>query len=181
MEAYRRPLVAGLLLGVAAAFIFYPLFLLPLWCSFYWRRGLLRFLLGFALAMLLLTGSLALFSPNAASFAVYLQQMFHLVAYPLGGFWKNHEAVFRTPVAAAFAALSIGLAMWPAQKNLGALLSCSAAVMLAAQFWHPNEGGMYVAWYLPLLILTIFRPNLEDRVALSAVSEGWFRWRRSAA
>ena len=77
VEAYRRPLVAGLLLGAAAAFIFYPLFLLPLWCSFYWRRGLLRFLLGFGLAMLLLTGSLALFSPNAASFAVYLQQMFH--------------------------------------------------------------------------------------------------------
>ena len=50
-----------------------------------------------------------------------------------------------------------------------------------AQFWHPNEGGLYLAWYLPLLILTIFRPNLEDRVALSAVSEGWFRWRKSTA
>ena len=114
VEAYRRPLVAGLLLGAAAAFIFYPLFLLPLWCSFYWRRGLLRFLLGFALAMLLLTGSLALFSPNAASFAVYLQQMFHLVAYPLGGFWKNHEAVFRTPVAAAFAACR---SAWPCGRR----------------------------------------------------------------
>ena len=181
VEAYRRPLLAGLLLGAAAAFIFYPLFLLPLWCGFYWRRGLVRFLVGFGLAMLLLTASLALFSANAASFWVYLQQMFHLAAYPLGGFWKNHEAVFRTPVEAAFWAMSIGLALWPAQKNLGALLSCSAAVMLAAQFWHPNEGGTYLAWYLPLLILTILRPNLEDRVALSAVSEGWGRWRRSEA
>ena len=67
------------------------------------------------------------------------------------------------------------------QKNLGTLLSCSAAVMLATQFWHPNEGGMYMAWYLPLLLLTLFRPNLEDRVALSALSEGWFRWRKSTA
>ena len=67
------------------------------------------------------------------------------------------------------------------QKNLGTLLSCSAAVMLGTQFWHAHEGGMYMAWYLPLLLLTLFRPNLEDRVALSALSEGWFRWRKSTA
>jgi hypothetical protein len=30
-----------------------------------------------------------------------------------------------------------------------------------------------MAWYLPLLIMTIFRPNLEDRVALSTIGEGW--------
>ena len=36
-----------------------------------------------------------------------------------------------------------------------------------------------MAWYLPLLILTIFRPNLEDRVALTQCAEGWVRWRRA--
>ena len=35
-----------------------------------------------------------------------------------------------------------------------------------------------MAWYLPLLLLTIFRPNLEDRVALSAINEGWMKWRK---
>ena len=35
---------------------------------------------------------------------------------------------------------------------------------------------LYMAWYMPLLILTSFRPNLEDRVAVSAVSEGWYPW-----
>ena len=30
-----------------------------------------------------------------------------------------------------------------------------------------------MAWYLPLALLTIFRPNLEDRVALSVLGEGW--------
>ena len=44
VESYRRPVWSGLLFGIAAGLIFYPLFLLPLWCSFYWRRGLLRFL-----------------------------------------------------------------------------------------------------------------------------------------
>ena len=37
-------------MGAAAAFIFYPVFLLPVWCTFYWRRGLIRFLAGFVLA-----------------------------------------------------------------------------------------------------------------------------------
>ena len=76
-------------------------------------------------------------------------------------------------------AFCISLAMWPAQKNLGTLMSCSAAVMIATQFWHPRGGGLYMAWYLPLVLLTIFRPNLEDRVALSVLGEGWFPKRRA--
>jgi hypothetical protein len=68
--------------------------------------------------------------------------------------------------------------LWPAQKNLGTLMSCSAAVMLGTQFWHARGGGLYMAWYLPLLLLTIFRPNLEDRIALSVLGESWFYRRR---
>ena len=75
----------------------------------------------------------------------------------------------------AFLALGIGLALWPPQKNLGTLLSCSAAVMIAAQFWVVPEGGLLIAWYLPLLLLTVFRPNLEDRVAITVLADGWFR------
>ena len=41
---------------------------------------------------------------------------------------------------------------------------------------HADQGGLCVAWYL--LILTIFRPNLEDRVALSAVRPAWGRRRK---
>ena len=48
--------------------------------------------------------------------------------------------------------------------------------MLGAQYCQGHEGGLYMAWYLPLLVLTIFRPNLEDRVALSAVIEGRSTW-----
>ena len=39
VAAYRLPVIAGILLGLAAGMIYYPLFLLPLWCGFYWRRG----------------------------------------------------------------------------------------------------------------------------------------------
>lgn len=59
--------------------------------------------------------------------------------------------------------------LWPAPKTLASLLSCSAAVMLGVQFWHAHSGGLALAWYLPLLLLMVFRPNLEDRVAVNMV------------
>ncbi|MFT5528060.1 MAG: hypothetical protein ACI9HK_006048, partial [Pirellulaceae bacterium] len=43
---YRRPLTSGIFLGLAIGVVYYPLFLLPLWISFYWQRGLGRFLIG---------------------------------------------------------------------------------------------------------------------------------------
>ena len=54
VAAYRLPMLSGMLLGLAAGLIYYPLFLLPLWCSFYWRRGLVRFVVGVLLALAVL-------------------------------------------------------------------------------------------------------------------------------
>lgn len=174
VAAYRRPIVAGILLGLAGGAIYYPLFLLPLWCGFYWFRGLVRFLLGVASAILLLVVILAVASSDWHAFGVQLQQMFNfpgLTMHDLDGFWEFHPSAFRIPVLVGFLALCGGLALWPAQKNLGTLLSLSAAIMLGTQFWHGHQGGIYMAWYLPLLLLTVFRPNLEDRVALTALAD----------
>ena len=178
VAAYRRPTIAGILLGLAAGMIYYPLFLLPLWCGFYWRRGVIRFAVGVVLALAMLVIMLALRSADANSFVAHVQHMFgwrNPMHAALSGFWQYFAPEYRYPVLAAFVALCGSLAIWPAQKNLGTLLSCSAAVMLGAQFWLANHGGLYMAWYLPLLILTIFRPNLEDRVAMSAVQPVWRR------
>jgi len=178
VAAYRRPIVAGLLLGLAVGLIYYPIWLLPLWCGFYWRRGLVRFSVSLLITLLLMVLVLFFLSADGGRFLADLLLMFgwkNPLQSSLSGFWSDHEAVFRLPVLAAFIALSISLALWPAQKNLGTLLACSAAVMLGTQFWQAHSGGLYMNWYLPLLLLTIFRPNLEDRVALSAVGEGWFR------
>lgn len=176
---YRRPLTSGMLLGVATGLVYYPLFLLPLWVSFYWRRGLMRFAVGVLAALVALAVGLALI-PHA-SYWENLQQMFGL--WPpqmegLQGIWGlGWNPVYRIPVLAAFVALTGTLALWPPQKNLGTLLSCSAAVMVATQFWHGYGGGLYIGWYLPLTLLTVFRPNLEDRVALAVLGEGWNRRR----
>jgi hypothetical protein len=169
---YRRPLFSGAMLGLAFGTIYYPMFLLPLWISFYWRRGLVRFLLGFLAMVVVLVLTLAFTSSDMAMFFARLQQMFGIqfpVAEHLRGAWQFWNEAYRYPILAAFVGLCISFVLWPAQKNLATLLSCSAAIMLGTQFWHAYGGGLALAWYLPLLLLTVFRPNLEDRVALAVV------------
>ncbi|MFM7070451.1 MAG: hypothetical protein ACKO38_01480 [Planctomycetota bacterium] len=172
--SYRRPLSAGIFIGLATGVVYYPIFLLPLWLSFYWQRGIWRFLGGLAATLALMIVSLAFVSADFAQFQANVQKMFGLwlpVRVGLGGIWGlGWDPVYRLPVLAAFVAISGSLAIWPAQKNLGTLLSCSAAIIVATQFWHPHGGGLYITWYLPLLLLTVFRPNLEDRVALTVLS-----------
>ncbi len=180
---YRRPFISGMFIGLAISAIYYPLFLLPLWMGFYWQRGLLRFSVGVATTLAVSVASLAFISDSPASFWSQVQQMFgwtSLSTNNLQGFWGLEvlNPAYRYPVLVMLIVFCVSLAIWPAQKNLGTLMSCSAAVMLATQFWLPNGGGLYMAWYLPLTLLTIFRPNLEDRVALSVLGEGWFPKRR---
>lgn len=182
---YRRPIWAGAFIGLAIGVIYYPLFLLPLWCGFYWRRGAMRFITGVSLTLALVAFSLIFVSADAASFMRELRYMFGLWAPQmenLQGVWGlGWDPWYRITVIAAFVALACGLALWPAQKNLGTLLSCSAALMVGVQFWHGHGGGLYMAWYLPLVLLTVVRPNLEDRIAVSVLGEGWFTRKRQRA
>ena len=180
---YRRPLLAGMMIGLASGTIYYPAFLLPLWCSFYWFRGLKRFVIGVLLMILVLVISMAVTATSLEQFLDDLQQMFGLripKTTDLGGIWQTWRPAYRFPILAAFVALSFSFAIWPTQKNLATLISGSASVMLAAQFWHAYDGGIFIAWFLPLLLLTIFRPNLEDHIALNKLTRGWWLERRLA-
>ncbi len=180
---YRFPLLAGMMVGLALGTIYYPAFLLPLWCSFYWERGLKRFLTGVLLMIGVLVATLAFTSTSTDWFIEHLLQMFGLrlpTTTHMEGIWKTWSHYYRFPVLAAFVAMSISFAIWPTRKTLATLISGSAALMLGAQFWHAYSGGIFIAWYLPLLLLTIFRPNLEDRTALAKIGPGWFGGRRRA-
>ena len=53
------------------------------------------------------------------------------------------------------------------------LLGCSAAVMLGTQFWYPQEGGVYLLWYVPLLLAVIFRPTLSQLTPPPLVEWPW--------
>ena len=180
---YRRPMLAGMMVGLALGTIYYPIFLLPLWLSFYWDRGVKRFIMGVLLVIGILVITMAFTSTSTERFLANLVQMFGLrvpVTTDMEGIWKTWSYYYRFPIIAAFVALSSSFAIWPARKNLGTLISGSAALMLAAQFWHAHQGGVFVAWYLPLLLLMIFRPNLEDRTSLMKLGEGWWITRRNA-
>lgn len=179
---YRRPVVAGSLLGLACGAIYYPFALLPLWIAFYWRRGVGRFSIGVLATLALLVATLVFTSTDAAMFLARLKQMFGLrlpAMTDLSGVWAFWNGWYRVPILLGFLGLSVSFAIWPAQKNLATLLSGTAALMLGVQFWHAHSGGLALSWYLPLLLLTVFRPNLEDRVAGAVVAPG--RWEQAAA
>ncbi len=170
---YRRPVIAGTLLGLACGTFYYPVFLLPLWFSYYWRRGAWRLLIGIAVGMAVLLVMQIFVSSSVAMYFSQLQQMFGFrlpQTTDLSGVWHYWYGIWRLPILAAFIGLScVCLPIWPVQKNLGSLISCSAAVMIGVQFWHAHSGGVALAWYLPLFLLTVFRPNLEDRIAVEVV------------
>jgi hypothetical protein len=184
---YRRPLLAGVLIGLASGTIYYPIFLLPLWCSYYWDRGVKRLLTGVAIAMAALVLTLALTAGSFDGFVRHLTQMFG-VRIPrtenLQGIWREGPGfwsyVFRFPILVTFVLLAISFVAWPVRKHLGTLISCTGALMVGAQFWHAHDGGIYVAWYLPLYLMVIFRPNLEERIATAMVPLGWWHARQQA-
>ena len=174
---YRQPLIAGCFLGLASGLVYYPLFLLPLWISFYYNRGLGRLLGGVVTMLVLLAGLLMLRGwPN---FTEDIRDMFGILSPAmnnLSGIWGlGFNPVFRMPVLVAFIILSFSFVFWPPRKTLSTLMCGTAAIMLAAQFWHGYGGGLYMAWFLPCVLLTVFRPNLDDRIATRVVSPNWTR------
>jgi hypothetical protein len=170
VAAYRRPTVAGLLLGLAAGAVFFPLLLFPLWFSFYRRRGALRFTGAFTAmlaavgACLWLDGSLRPYLHEAMSLPDW--RAWDFSARPTAeGLWTGLDLhyAYRVPLFIAYLSLVIATAFWPAVKNLGHLIALSAALIIGVQFWYADAGGIYVLWYLPLLVLLALRPNLADR------------------
>jgi hypothetical protein len=176
--SYRRPMISGIFLGLAAGVFYYPLFLLPLWFSFYWERGKYRFLTGFLISLALVVGSLIFISQDFNDFFSQLRQLtgFWLPkVVGVRGIWAlGWDPLFRLPALVAFLGLAISFAFWPIRKNLGTLISCTAAIMIALQFCHGFGGGMFIAWYLPLMLLTFFRPNLDERMATNDIAPKWF-------
>jgi hypothetical protein len=172
---YRQPLVAGVMLGLATGVAYYPLFLLPLWLSFYWESRVSRFVTGFLIAIGVCVCGLIFTSENVGHFFYQLQAMFgfwlpRMDQALLQGIWVlGWDPWFRIPVLVAFVGLCISFVFWPAQKDLGILIAYTSAVMIAVQFWHGYQGGTFIAWYLPLLLATMFRPNLSDRIATTQI------------
>jgi hypothetical protein len=174
---YRYPTFAGLLLGLAAGTAYFPALLFPIWVSFYWGRGAGRFSVLFALSaalclavtavMLWVEGDLE----NRVQSALALSDWQPWKVPTSEGFWLGIHWVYRIPVFIAFLAFLVTTILWPYPKNLAHVMALSAAVLVGMQFWYADQGGVYVLWYLPLLLLLVFRPNLSDRRPLPILPE----------
>jgi hypothetical protein len=175
--AFRHPTVAGGMLGVATAATYFPLFVLPIWLSFYRERGALRFLGAFLLTLTLgLTGICMTLDAHDELDQSILWAMDSAAWQPwkeptTEGFWSGIPWAYRMPILALFLSFVVATMFWPAPKNLAHAIALSAAVFIALQWWGAEQGGVYILWYVPLLLLLVFRPNLQDRTALPIDSE----------
>lgn len=186
---YRRPILAGAFLGVAAGSAFFLVVTLPAWLSFYHGRGAVRFLVSFVvsagLGLAVLGGVLWLNGELPESlqsdWTRFDWQPWKRPAPDTPGFWQDipsasvtyMPAAYRVPVFIASMVL-IGLSwFWPHPKNLAQVIALSAAMLISIQFWYADRGGVYVLWFLPLLLLMMFRPNLSNSVPPPVSSDDW--------
>jgi hypothetical protein len=183
--AYRRPFVSGTVLGLACGMMFFPAFLLPLWGAFYGRRGGLRFASAVVVTTAIIISSLLLTSEDQQAFVrqtlgyTQIAELQFRINDSLPGFWMGREA-YRLPAFATFLVMVVALTIWPRQKSLAHVIPHSAAIVLGTQFWYTQQGGVYVLWYLPLLLLAVFRPTMVNHFAPEVAPLFIFR-RHSAA
>jgi hypothetical protein len=170
--AYRRPRLAGAFLGLAAGSAYFPVLLLPVWLSFYRKRGAGRFILSFVISAgvcLAVVGGIVWFNgklPEAlrTGWTSTAWQPWRHPSPDTRGLWRDipTQWAYRLPIFLAYAALLGITSFWPSPKNLAHVLALSAALLIGIQFWYADQGGIYVLWYLPLLLLLVFRPNLSS-------------------
>jgi hypothetical protein len=178
---YRRPLLTGTLLGLAAGLAYFPVVVFPVWFSFYRGRGAGKFATAFLIAggivlafvaVLFLGGDIAALKTASAlpDWQAWKQPKSHSI-------WQDVHWAYRLPVFVVYLAFVITTAFWPMPKNLAHLLALATANLIGIQFWYAEQGGVYVLWYLPLLLLLVFRPNLSERMSPPLISEpGRFGW-----
>ena len=165
---YRRPGWAGVLIGLAAGTTFFSILLVPAWARFYHKRGSDRFLTGFALAWMagfavtILVLRLAGRFPDGMSDALHLADWQPWRVPSAESIWTGVYWAYRVPVFAVYAIFIVSNFIWYPARNLGQLIAISAAILIGVQFWFADRGGLYVLWFVPLLILLVLRPSLAD-------------------
>ncbi len=166
LALYRQPMLAGGLMGLACGTLGFPIFLLPLWIAFYGWRGAVRFGLALGIVGAVLLATLAWTTPDIRSF---MQQSVGVFDWSVlkfqdvegTGFWATTlDVSYRIPMFATFVIMLVVLTAWPRKKNLEQLMANCTAVVVGTQFLYPEPGGVYLLWYLPLLLTVVFRPRL---------------------
>ncbi|MCA9009261.1 MAG: hypothetical protein KDB01_05915 [Planctomycetaceae bacterium] len=185
IASYRKPTVAGILLGLACGTLFFAIFLLPLWAVFYGRKGAMRFGASVLGVVIVLAACLMMISGDADSFFNRVVTSTNWTVYRLldESLTITHTPVshlfIRIPMAAIFFVMLTAMTALPRPRNLENLLANSTALVVSAQMWYPDDIGSYVQWYMPLFLVVVFRPRLDrftppdmvERQATTVVNE----------
>ncbi len=128
---YRRPTLAGAMLGIAGAATYFPLFALPIWVSFYRQRGVGRFLAAFILSLTAGLGYLAftlwLRDELDDSLAYALRSTAWQPWLPPGdaeGLWAGIPWAYRIPIFLLFLSFVLTTTIWPAPRIWPTLSPC---------------------------------------------------------
>lgn len=167
---YRKPWITGILIGLAAGWMPACLGILPVWIGYYSGKKRWRFTLA-GLALVLISALIGIDFPNFATWVRALGArsvtetglLFDREAPISSSLWTGWDPSFRLPVVVAYLLMATWSFIWPIEKHLGELISMSAAMLIASQFWYLEKGGTLVLLYLPLLLLMMFRPNLQPK------------------
>lgn len=166
LALHRHAWAAGIFMGLACAALLFPAFLLPIWFVYYGRKKWLQFTIALVGVGALMLGGLALLSTDIQA---YIQQSLQLIAEGAGFLiqgkspltWRITDELYRIPILVTFVILLTWLTFWPRTKKFEHLLTQSAAIVVAAQFWYPQRAGECLTSYVPLFILIAFRPKLQ--------------------
>lgn len=167
IASYRKPMIAGVLLGLACGTLFFAVFLLPLWAVFYGRKGAIRFGASVLGVVVVLATCLMMISGDADSFYYRVVSSTNWTVYRLLDDTLSisqtpmSHLFIRIPMAAIFFVMLTAMTALPRPRNLENLLANSTALVVAAQMWYPDDIGSYVQWYMPLFLLVVFRPRLD--------------------
>lgn len=160
----QRPIISGVLLALACGTMFFPIFLVPIWVAYQGRQKLIKFSFGFCAVMMVLFGVLLWTSEEGrASLQGVLGSIdwsslgFDGGVYQDEGFWAWLHPAYRIPVMVTFMILVCVMTIWPFKKSYESLVSSTVAIVVATQLWYPQQGGIYVLWYLPLMLLITFK------------------------
>ena len=163
--AYRRPAIAGSMLAFATGALFSTAFLIPLWAVFYGRKRVTSFFAGLVataavlMAPLLWTSTPWLLMRKASgSINSTVFDLFNGTANSTAAL--SHPAL-RLVVMVVFGCALVCVVAWPRTKQLSDLIAGSTVLVVLSQLWYPRQLGLYVIWYLPLLLMVIFRPRLR--------------------
>jgi glycosyl transferase family 87 len=174
--AFRRPVVSGALIGLAAAAKFAPLALVPVFAArtalAYGRRRALAFI---AIAVLVPVALIALFLPPGGLREFYDATLGFQVGRvdDPNSVWGLHSGLAGVQDVARWCAVAfaIAVAFMPAKDGKRGLAALAAAVLLALEIPLGHFAEAYMVWFLGLAFVAVFSAyELPDRDAAGTVA-----------